>query len=73
MCVKCLVLDDLGFLLDAPYVAAPHHGLDTLLLSLDAPHHGLDALHMVLDGLDLELGFHSVVSLGLFHQEGLVS
>jgi len=29
-------LDGVGFLLDAPYVAAPHHGLD-------APHHRLDA------------------------------
>ena len=28
----CLVLDGLGFLLDAPYVAAPHHGLNALLL-----------------------------------------
>jgi len=28
-------LDGLGFLLDAPYVAAPHHGLN-------APHHRLD-------------------------------
>jgi len=34
--------------------------LDALLLSLDAPH-------MVLDGLDLELGFHSAVSLALLH------
>ena len=45
-------LDGLGFLLDAPYVAAPHHGLD-------APHHRLDApfgtrrSSLWLDGLSL--------------------
>jgi len=58
----CLVLDGLGFLLDAPLVAAPHHGLDALILSLDAHS-------MVLDGLVLGFGFHGEVSLALLHHQ----
>jgi len=56
-------MDGLGFLLDAPYVASPHHELDAPILSLDA-------YHMVLDGLVLGLGFHGEVSLALFHHCG---
>jgi len=58
---KCLAMDGLGFLLDAPYIASPHHELDAPILSLDAHH-------MVLDGLVLSLGFHDEVSLAFFHQ-----
>ena len=53
-------MDGLGFLLDAPYVASPHHELDAPILSLDTHH-------MVLDDLVLGLGFHGEVSLVLFH------
>ena len=56
-------MDGLGFLLDAPYVASPHHELDAPILSLDAHH-------MVLDGLVLGLGFHGEVSLAIFHHKG---
>ena len=57
-------LDGLGFLLDVPYVAAPHHGLD-------APHHRLDAPFETRRSSSWarrsslgSFGFHSVVSLG---------
>ena len=53
----CGELDGLGFLLDAPYVATPHHGLD-------APHHRLDAPHGCRRSSLGSFGFHSVVSLG---------
>ena len=59
----CGELDGLGFLLDAPYVATPHHGLD-------APHHRLDAPFETRRSSWARrsslgsFGFHSVVSLG---------